>query len=329
MLILGGVIFLLISFKLHEKIFFLQKTVKTDTSQADNLVKFTEKKDIFVRLLDTKTNVVRMIPLEAYVVRVLAAEVPIYFEWEALKAQSVAARTYVYGRMKGLYGDHHTKGADVCDDSSHCQAFIERVDYISGKNKEQHEENWKKYEDVVQSTKGIVLQYNEQVINPLFHSNSAGLTEDAKNIWTQTEVPYLQSVASIGDDLGLRYEDVKIFEVNTFLQKAGIKDRQISAKKMMQAVEMKRNETNRVLEVQIFEKKIEGMQFRKLFSLNSTLFEIHENAGKIEIKTHGFGHGVGMSQWGANYMAMNGSLYSEILKHYYRDTHISIIVEEK
>jgi stage II sporulation protein D len=294
---------------------------ETDTIKSD--VVEIEKNSI--KVFDHKENILRTMPLEEYLVGVLAAEMPGFFQVESLKAQAIAARTYAFGRMMNMYGKGHPDLlADVCTDPKHCQAWVEKNDYMSNKEVEQGEIYWKKYLDAVYQTRGLIITYEDIVINPLFHSNSSGYTEDAQNLWSRTNVPYLQSVASIGDDLGYHYEGVTEVSVKEFFEKLKINFKKFDRNGFLGLISYERSESGRVDKIQLYGRTYTGAEIREIFGLRSTNFEIQQVGEQLRILTKGYGHGVGMSQWGANYMAINGSGFKEILKHYYTGVELKV-----
>lgn len=269
--------------------------------------------------------------LEEYLVGVVAAEMPANFEIEALKAQSIAARTYAYGRMQGIYipKDNPHPQAHICTDSTHCQAWIseeeakERWGWISsGKN-------WNKIKKAVSDTTDIIILHEGQIVNPVFHASSGGLTENAEKVWSGVAVPYLKSVESFEDEQrsGYRYE--KIIKVDEFVKILKNKFGKFETynKDVYEDIKiLDRSSTGRVLNIRVGSAEMKGTEFRSIFSLRSTNFEIEKiNKDELKIITFGHGHGVGMSQWGANYLAKNGGSYEEILKHYYTGIELSKI----
>jgi stage II sporulation protein D len=276
---------------------------------------------------------IREMDLEEYVAGVVTAEMPALFEPEALKAQAVAARTYAYARMTGDYAgkeDVHF-GADVCTDFAHCQAWISKEDAYENWGTLSAALNWNKICKAVKETQGLIITYNNSIANPLFHSCSGGKTENSQEVWAGVEVPYLTSVASGGEEINPNFETVFDISVQEFVQ---------TLKEQYPEIEI--NESEPLKDVEILEYTggggvgsirlgsitISGVDMRNAFSLKSTKFEISANdSGSISITTYGSGHGVGMSQWGANYIAKSGGTYDEILKYYYTGVQITPIGE--
>ncbi|HEX2926563.1 MAG TPA: stage II sporulation protein D [Ruminiclostridium sp.] len=265
--------------------------------------------------------------LEDYIKGVLAAEMPAEFDIEALKAQAVAARTYALGRAVKLYasaGVHDD--ADVCTDPGHCQAWISKDTAMKRWGLLSSFKYWSKITKAVNDTKGQVIEYNKVLINPLFHSNSGGHTENVEDVWDGTSEPYLRGVKSPGEDTFREYEttvELPGSEMIETLKKNNPKIH-IDGKDLFSNIRIERYSSgNRVMDMKIGNLNVKGTDFRKMFNLKSTNFKIKRlSDGKIAITTYGYGHGVGMSQCGANYMAQKGSSYEEILKYYYKGVQI-------
>lgn len=272
-------------------------------------------------LLHQEDKIVNM-GIEEYMKGVLAAEMPAEFELEALKAQAVAARTYVYGRVIKLYGpkDDSHKGADVCTNPAHCLAWKSKNSAMKSWSIFTASRNWDKISRAVIETKGIILTYEGKVINALFHSNSGGRTENNEDVWEGASVPYLRSVESIEED-SPAYRNVVTLTIDDFIEilEAKYPEAEIENGDIMsQITVLEYTEGGRVKNIQIGNVIMKGTEFRTLFGLKSANFSIETSDDMLIIKTIGYGHGVGMSQWGANYLAKMGWNYNEILMHYYK-----------
>ncbi|MGE7110694.1 stage II sporulation protein D [Lysinibacillus sp. NPDC047702] len=253
------------------------------------------------------------IPLETYVTGVVAAEMPVSFKKEALKAQAIAARTYA---LKST-----NYGREAIAPTVAKQVFY---------NKEQRKANWtsnfpgneKKIVDAINETKGQVLFYNDQLITAMFHSTSNGKTESAYG-YSGNDLPYLQSVASMSDQSSPKFSAVKewtLAEWNTIWpDKWQVGD--------FSRVQYFFNDTGRVERLQLGKNVWSGREVRTLLQIPSTDFKISydTNTGKIQVSTKGYGHGVGMSQYGAEAMASEGKTTDEILHYYYQDIEIKKI----
>lgn len=285
------------------------------------------KINVYVNSLD---KVVEM-PLEDYIKGVVAAEMPASFEMEALKAQAVASRTYAYGRLAKIYipSNNLHEGADICTDPAHCQAWASKETAMKGWGIFNAGRYWKKIEKAVDETKDVILLYDGKVINPVFHSNSGGKTENAEDVWAGGSVPYLRSIVSNGEEDSSQYKHVTFLKIDEFctILENQFPDIKLNKKDILKDIKiMDYTEGNRVKTIKIGNVELKGTEFRKIFSLKSANFKIEqEDKDTLKITTIGNGHGVGMSQWGANYLAKSGGTYEEILKYYYQGVELSVI----
>lgn len=266
--------------------------------------------------------------VEDYVKGVVAAELPNYFELEAMKAQAVAARTYALARKSGLYRtqDNVHNDADVCTDV-HCQVWTSK-DAAFERWGNDAEKIWQKIDTAVLETSGLVITFNDKMINPLYHSNSGGMTENVADVWNTEEVPYLTAVASAGEEAyGSEYNGSLTITNSDFINKikAFNKSAILSDKDPYKDIKIGlRTASGRVNDIKIGNVSMKGTEFRTLFVLKSTNFTIERaKNNSILITTIGNGHGVGMSQCGANIMASEGKNYSDILTYYYEGTKIT------
>lgn len=274
-----------------------------------------------IDIYNTRTQEVVEMPLEEYIKGIVAAEMPAEFHIEALKAQAIASRTYALNRLlKYPEGNPGHPEAPLCT-GVHCQAYLslEELNKVHAANWQ--EKYWGKIEEAVESTKGMVLYYEDQVIEALYHSTSGGMTEDAINVFN-VDLPYLKSVESRYEEDAPKYKSIVSMTVDEFVDKLNSKYKgaDINKDNLTDKVKLvEKTESGRVKKIAIDGTVVDGREIRELFQLNSTNFKIYYNPnnGIIDIETIGYGHGVGMSQWGANGLAKNGKNYEEILKHYY------------
>lgn len=236
---------------------------------------------------------IRCLELDAYVACVLSGEMPAEFETEALKAQAVAIRTYTLRRL----GSSKHPDADVCVDPSCCQAFTEPA----GERAVQ----------AVRDTRNVVLTYEGKLIDATYFSCSGGRTEDAVAVWG-SDVPYLQSRPSPGEESAKPYVRSISIDSDELLKKLGLDEDQ-----PLTLGEVTYTEGGGVATIEICETIFEGTQFRNSLRLSSTSFQIQPLGDTVVITTKGNGHRVGLSQYGAQAMARNGSDYRQILQHYY------------
>lgn len=265
-------------------------------------------------------------PLEEYVIGVVASEMPAEFHIEALKAQAVAARTYAIRRsLRNENGHPDHPDAPLCKDV-HCQAHLSREELKTTKGEDWFEKYLGKIEEAVEATKGQLIYYNGELTEPLYHSTSGGMTEDAVNVYA-SDTPYLKSVESPYEEGAPKFETITTIASEEFIGK--IKERypdvDLNKENFYDKIKLiERSPSGRVITLAIDKEIIHGRELRNIFKLNSTNFNIkyNEKLNIIDIKTLGYGHGVGMSQWGANGMGKEGHDYIEILTHYYRGTEI-------
>lgn len=247
--------------------------------------------------------------LEEYLVGVVLAEMPASFEEEALKAQAVVARTYGVRALKGK--SKHPEG-DICGNAACCQGYLDPADYGGT------EEQLQKVRNAVYATSGEVLIYQGELIEATYFSCSGGATEDAVAVWG-TDVPYLQSVDSPGEENAAYYVDGVEFTLEEFLS---CLDLDLEGTPVSWLGEVTYTAGGGVDTVVIGGKSYKGTEIRKLLGLRSTAFEMDATEETISVTTRGYGHRVGMSQYGADAMASQGSQYGEILAHYYQGTEL-------
>lgn len=252
--------------------------------------------------------------LEEYLVGVVLAEMPASFEEEALKAQAVVARTYTM--RANFSGGKHGDGS-VCTDYACCQAYISPDDYLEQGGSA---DGLEKIRGAVSLTAGLVLTYEDKLIEATYFSCSGGSTEDALAVWG-TDYPYLQATQSPGEEHAAHYTDTVTFTPQQFQQALGV-FLLGSPSTWFGAVTY--TEGGGVDTMQIGGAVYRGTELRKLLNLRSTAFTV--SAGEnITVITRGYGHRVGMSQYGADAMAMTGKTYEEILAHYYKGTVIAAL----
>lgn len=288
--------------------------------------------ELKISVYDAITKKSAVMNLEEYIKGVVAAEMPADFDIEALKAQAVAARTFAYGRLTGVYkstaGVHD--GIDICTDSTHCQAWSSKENAMKKWSILFAARNWGKIEKAVNATKGMIVVYKGSIANTLFHASSAGRTENSEDVWSGVAVPYLRSVESSGDEDSKGYVTSISVDRAEFLEKLkkAYPDNKFDKDIFKSIRIMDHTEGGRVRTLKIGDIKLKGTEFRKLLKLRSSAFKIIENKdGSLKITTTGYGHGVGMSQWGADSLAKKGGTYTEILKHYYTGVDIIPISE--
>ena len=265
-----------------------------------------------ITVLD-RSGTVAEISEDAYLTAVVLCEMPAEFEPEALKAQAIVARTYALLRMEN--GGKHENAA-VCMESSCCQGYKTIEEYLSAGGKERDVEKIKK---AVLETKNMVLTYNGDLIEATYFSCSGGYTEDALAVWG-TDIPYLRATPSPGEEGAARYTDTVTFSTKEFVNKLGC-DIPENATNWVENIRYTAG--GGVESVSMCGKTFSGTTVRQLLGLRSTAFTITVVGDTVSITTKGFGHRVGMSQYGADAMAAGGSSCEEILRHYYQGTELS------
>ncbi|MGG7142224.1 stage II sporulation protein D [Clostridium nigeriense] len=291
-----------------------EEVIPPTVEENNNFISLEGNEVIKVHI--TSENKIVEVPIEEYVKSVVSGEMPASFSDEALKAQAVAARTYV--AAKRLKPCDLAEGGDVCD-TTHCQVYISKESRIE-KWETNANENWDKISKAVEETQGKILAYNnELVLYPQFFSTSSGMTENSIDVFSG-DIPYLVSTESKGEDVAPKYESEFPFKISEFVEKINgeYPEAELIADNLEGNIEiLDRSNAGGIKEIRFGKTTVKGTDFRLAFGLSSTNFEYSINNDEIVFKCKGYGHGVGMSQWGANIMAKNGSNYEEILKHYY------------
>lgn len=274
-----------------------------------------EEKDenkVLVRVMDRSTNEIKEMNLEDYIVGVVAAEMPASFHEEALKAQSVAARSYALYKI-----NNSKKNYDLVTDVTN-QSYID-VSEMKSKWNNEFDNYYNKIKNAVKKTEDQIIIYNDKVIEAFYFSMSNGYTEESGLVFSENE-PYLVSVKSSWDNESLNgYIKEQIFSREEFCKLLNISCQSLEIN------DIERSSSNRVNKIVINKMEFIGTDVRKKLRLRSTDFNITLTLDKVIITTYGYGHGVGMSQYGANGMAKEGYSYQEILKHYYTGVNISKI----
>ncbi len=270
-------------------------------------------KDILIKLYRHETDKVEEIPLEEYLEGVIAAEMPVKFDIEALKAQAVASRTYVLSRV--IHNNKIHDIADVCD-TTHSQAYIDKSKY-KDKFGSKEEEYVNKIRLAIDETRGEVLYYDGEIVkNALYFAISSGKTENAEEVFSFSE-PYLRGVDSEFDQDAPNVTKEYVFSEKEFIKKINKEYKDANVKDFDDIEIIDYTSSGSVEKIRLGDKVIRGLDFRYLFSLNSSNLKMEKGEDNIIINVRGYGHGVGLSQWGAGKMAELGYKYDEILKHYY------------
>ncbi len=249
---------------------------------------------------------IKKISLDEYLIGVVMSELPYTFEAEAIKAQAVAARTYAIRELE--IGARHGEGA-LCDDPSHCSAFITEKEYEDRYGSEAFEIAYQKVKDAVKQTDGEIITYGGEPCCAVYHSASDGYTENSYNLWG-TETPYLKSVGSY--EIAPTSEiEIKEADMTRMLSNYG------TPKGCPDEVLVSHNDSGRCKTVTINGVSLKGKTARTIFGLKSCDFDLYYRNGIYTFCVRGYGHGIGLSQYGANEMAKAGKTYDQILLHYY------------
>lgn len=281
-----------------------------------------------IKLFHNKTGEVQEIKLDDYLDGVVASEMPVDFELEALKAQAVVARTYTFYKILHQQGKH--EGADICDNSACCQAWISKEDRLAKWPEENRQDNWNKILAAVNSTQGKIITYDGAPIDAFFHSNSGGKTEMPSNVWGGNGYPYLQVVETAGEENYTQYSSKVELSKEEVLEKMKEKyaDIEILWEQEDAIKILDYTEGNRVKTIKIGNKEIAGVEARTIFGLKSADFTVGIDGNMVIFQVIGYGHGVGMSQTGADSLAKQGKIYEEIIKHFYTGVEIEDYTEK-
>ncbi|MGZ9586300.1 stage II sporulation protein D [Paenibacillus marinisediminis] len=284
----------------------------------------------YVRVLLSGMRQVERVALEQYVRGVIAAEMPERFELEALKAQAIAARTYIVRRlMQGEASGGAPEGADVTDTVAH-QAYVSLTELDA-----RTDDAVAKLNRAVNETAGLIAAYDNQPIDALYFSTSNGFTENAEDYWS-VKRPYLCSVASPWDEeLSPRFNGTTRMDAAELLKKLGLSAASVPAFQSIDSSDSSSDQAlasaiqlvsktpgGRVAQIKVGENVFSGREIREKLELPSTDFTWSWDKGKIVFETRGYGHGVGMSQYGAQGMALAGAAAEQILTYYYQDVQI-------
>lgn len=290
---------------------------KNENSSNINESSYDYKKYNTVKVLHTKTGSVENLNLDEYLYGVVSAEMPASFEKEALKAQSIVARTYTIYKIIHNAGKHQE--ADICDDSGCCQAWISKEDRLNKWDEKERKSNWNKIVSAVKETKGKIITYNGEPINAFFHSNSGGSTEAPINVWGGSGYPYLQTVQTSGEEAYTQYKSEVNMQKQELIDKIKSKYQDFSInfeeENAIQILEYTKG--NRVKTIKIGNKNLSGVEVRSIFGLKSANFGVKIDGDNIIFSVIGYGHGVGMSQTGADSLAKQGKNCEEIITHFY------------
>lgn len=294
------------------------KKVENIEEKEDEKINFESPESI--ELYNTQNHQIENVNLNYYLLCVVASEIPFKYEYEAIKAQVVVARTYLFNK---IINNLEEKG-DVCDDYKHCQAYtpLEKLNEIwknKGFTDKEIEDGKEKIQKAILDTKNQVIVYNGKIIDALFHASSPQRTEDAKAIWSCEDIPYLKSVENVEDETYENRTSQTILPYSVFkttlIEKGYVEN--LTDEEILNTKICEYTDSGRVKAIQVGNYKIKAEDLRTLFGIKSTNFTLSVDNENIVFNVLGYGHGVGLSQVGANTYAKLGKTYDEIIHHYY------------
>ena len=286
-----------------------QETVTVFMAVETNPLPQKDSLEICVRMAD---GTIHKMDMDRYITGVVLGEMPATFHEEALKAQGIVARTYAL--KAAVTGGKHGDGS-VCTEPSCCQAYVAEEEYLSGGG---DKESLERIRRAVVATSGYVLMYEGSLIEATYFSCSGGYTEDAVAVWG-TDFPYLRATESPGEETAEHYTDSVTYSEKEFLARLGLSEEE-NVKDILG--EITHTAGGGVDRLRIGGEEYLGTELRKLLGLRSTNFTLQIDDASVTITTKGYGHRVGMSQYGADAMGEDGADYRQILSHYYYGTEL-------
>lgn len=313
------------------KVFFQKDHTSAPKTSSEKVETLTWKSprgehSLIVPVYLTQQDKMLNLPLEQYIAGVLAAEMPIEFELEALKAQAIVSRTYWIRRyLDGVVPEsidvQVRENQGLVTDTIMDQAYLTEQELKSKWGEQNYKRHIAKINQAVQDTEGLIITYNGEPINATFFSTSNGLTENSGEYWLVQE-PYLRTVQSPWEEqISPRYKQTTSLLVSDVLQRLGL-DRKL-ANQGVEMLVLERTTGQRIKKIRIAGSLFTGREVREKLELPSSHFEWKKIGDTLQFTTYGYGHGVGMSQWGAEGMAREGHTAEQIIQHYYTGTMIS------
>ncbi len=276
--------------------------------------------DVYLQVYNTAEKTTEYVNIEEYLPGVIAAEMPASYESEALKAQAVAARSYIFYKLDIVSPEH--PDAAVCDNPNHCKAHISETDARAKWAKSDADHYWEKIVNAVDSTRGEYMICGDEVVEAFFFAQSGGRTENSEDVWGESR-PYLKSVESPENSSSQSSISTKELTFREFRKALNTLHPEITVNGSAPVIgEIIRTQGQSVKTVSIDKTVFTGKELRTIFGLKSANFTVELAQNSVVFSVIGYGHGVGMSQTGANEMAKNGEKYTEILSHYYTNIQI-------
>lgn len=306
---------------------------KKELYKITKCIEDNKVKDV-IKIKITSTGEIKEISVSDYLKGVLPSEMPPEYGMEALKAQAVVARTYLYQKIAA--GGHND--VDICDSAAHCQAYYSTDQILKiwekskGWDEATREIHAKKVSEAVDSTENIAVTYNGEYIRAYFHACSGGKTENVSNIWGKQDIPYLVSVESLGEEDYKNYTSkvqLSVSELQTKLNEDASIKCSIDIERGDVVKILSYTDTGRVDKVEIGGVVYTAEKLRTLLGLRSTNFKVEYENKEVTFNVTGNGHGVGMSQVGANFYANLGYTFDEIITHYYTGVDVTYINREE
>lgn len=275
-----------------------------------------------IKVYNSENNTAETMDFRDYIIGVVAAEMPAQFHSEALSACAVAAATLARTKMLSG-GDSALSGAVISTDSTKHQAYMDKKE-MKERWGEDFNTYYKKICDAVDNAIDYSITYNGELIVAAYHAISPGVTENSENIWSEG-FPYLTSVDSPGDKLSPKFSSEKKLSFDEFKEIIEAEGTELSDDKALWLGSGEYTDAGTLIKITIGNKQFSGEKLRDIFSLRSAAINLSMNKDGIIFSVKGYGHGVGMSQYGADYLARQGASWQEIIKHYYQGVEIEII----
>ena len=296
------------------------KKFKTEDVVSEKIIEDFDYGEYSNLKLLHSTGEIEEINLDTYLQGVVASEMPASFELEALKAQAIVARTYTMYKIENKKHEN----ADICNDSTCCQAWISKENRMARWEEDMQIEYWNKIEEAVNSTIGKVALYDGKPINAFFHSNSGGTTEIPVNVWGGS-YDYFQVVETSGEEAYTSYASEVIISKDELIVKMleKYKDFKIDFESNECIKILEYTDSRRIKKILIGNTELSGVEARNIFGLKSAKFNLSMEGDNIKFSVLGYGHGVGLSQCGSDCLAKKGYTCEEIIKYYYKDVQIS------
>ena len=287
------------------------------------------EEDFILNIYVADLNETVKMKLEEYIKGVVAAEMPASFHLEALKAQTVVARTYTLHKslLLGGTGCRQHTGVDLCTDSTCCQAWVDDQQALLKWKDEEADFYMDRVREAVNSTRGLILSYQSIPITSVYHSTCGGITEGAADVWSGGGAPYLQSVDCPFCQHSPHYKKESSIDLTAFAA-AFQNEKEVHPvladgnTPLMNVIRKSQSGRNLLVSIGKPGQQYSGTEVRRILGLPSTYFQWRVQGNQIIFSTRGYGHGVGLCQYGADGMGKAGNTFTEILQHYYQGVEV-------